>query len=86
MADIALITGAVVAILTALSAFIVKIHMKRIAVCCLQASCTSGVQSRVQSTAELPPLDWDPQLGEASKPVKGEVPIQTKPLDNSVPQ
>jgi hypothetical protein len=85
MADIALITGAVVAILTALSAFIVKIHLKRIAVCCLKANCLhSRANSRVNSAAELPPLDWDPQL--TQKPIKAEAPTQTTPLGSSVPQ
>lgn len=62
MADIALITGAVVAILAALSGFIVKVHLKRIKLCCIQATCvTSRANSRATSTAELPPMEEEPK-------------------------
>lgn len=57
MADVALITGAVVAILAALSGFIVKVHLKRLKLCCIQATCLgSRANSRAASTAELPPM------------------------------
>ena len=53
MADIALITGAVVAILTALSAFIVKVHLKRLQLCCVKATCLSARSSPEASLSDL---------------------------------
>lgn len=59
MADIALITGAVVAILTALSAFIVKIHLKKLRLCCIQATCLKSPSVSRATSGALPELQYD---------------------------